>query len=216
LKNVTFSPVSNEWRGSIPPKLYRRFSCREHAENFRTQGEVFFRPLATYQGIEDRYRRDQDEGSSWFDLARQKVRIGLEGEDIEDSINVTNGKLTFRLENPQRYWISCYSSELHEHQKKFGKWLVTIHEPEIFLSRIAEMFPSRECLFWGNVRYYDPQKHVLPPVGAELWRRKIDLFSDEKEFRLGVYFGLEQNVSEATLQAPVVQMANFSTLAEDP
>jgi len=44
----------------------------------------------------------------------------------------------------------------------------------------------------------------------------IGSYKDEKEFRLGVYFGLEQNVSEATLQAPVVQMANFSTLAEDP
>ncbi|SMX26770.1 hypothetical protein TRP8649_00855 [Pelagimonas phthalicica] len=207
-----------DWsRFRVPPPnpLFRRFNSKEQSEEFLS-GQIRLKNLIYYREIEDVSRRDELEGISF-----------VEGKGLPMTIKDSEGKLAFTgnltsnlklsTAHPERYFISCFSSELCESHRKWGEWVVQINNPmELFQDLSAET-PNGFELIWGPVEYSDQPRGPEAFDARDTWRRKRFCFSSEKEFRLALYGGaLETPKKEAVLTMEYNPKDSELILLRDP
>jgi hypothetical protein len=147
------------------------------------EGEIIFRPLSFYQGIEDEIRRDLGEGA---------VNRSIEGWHIEliDEISgagthrlqVTTGTLRVHLNSSDRIFISCFSLAP---QPKFGDTTIEISDARLFLRTLKAFLKAVQIeMLCGLVEYYDQKSVDLEYAQKRPGLMKDRAFSDEIEFRI--------------------------------
>lgn len=184
-QNENRKRILKELRQDAPPVLYRRFEKKEHAEQF-ISGEIRFRNLLYYRTLEDKTRRDELEGISFLDTKGLPFRMS-----DESGGEVASGHLTEHLKisivDPEKYFISSFSTEIDEKHRIWGKWVVRIDNPSKLFHDLASETPNGFGLLWGPVIYDDVPKQTDVLENRDTWRRKRASFSHENEFRIALW-----------------------------
>ena len=196
---ISIAEFDETHRCHIPDVLYRRFSELVFAERFLIDGEILIRNLLYYRGIEGTYdtRCDPLEGryqNKWPQGAQLLIQSEPNGEWIP-----IGGILSYtqNLPFPERYFVYCFSSQLDDAQVgNFGKYLVTIHNPQELFNRITSGVVARSHFCWGEVKYYDDDIEGLSCIysnytqdGTPIWMAKRKTYSNEHEFRIAIMRG---------------------------
>lgn len=195
--------------GSFPSLLYRAFDKEEYAHSFVEQGIFQMRLLSEYCKFEDDNRKDKDEGEgkAVIEMYRpvvtfDKISMGFISQTDEyGPVNFGTGSI-----NPN--YILCFSGpqvDLKLLASKFGRYVVCIKQPNIFVSDIAnylEQYPIKpgvmrlDCVQVG----YDKGLSVntLPdPASMEMTRmsygQKYPKDSEECEYRLVLVMQINGN-----------------------
>lgn len=206
-------------RSRIPSVLYRRFTCREHAENFVKNGEIRFRSLSHFRSLEaDEVRRDGLEGSIEVDMAGATIEIApVDTEDYGSPLVLTSGTMRIFLTMPDPFFISCYSYRKHPAQRKFGRFLVEIYRPKELIGGIILGPHVPEELFWGKVRYFNRKNPADAREDRQLWLSKPDSLRFEFEFRLAllVHGHDAGNAQRATCRLVLGDISDIARITED-
>ena len=164
-------------------------------QDFR-DGKLYMNSLAYFKNIEiidDKPRYDSDEGirSYW---QPEQCTLELNGHKFN---NITNPiKLYFSSNNCKNiFCMWSISSEndilrgnihIDEENKKFGKYLVVITSPKIFLERITSALKDNGLSSQiGLVEYYDENTSVSFEENKEIFH-KVSNFSYQQEYRIVV------------------------------
>jgi len=167
-------------------ELYRRFAEKWQAEQF-IGGEIRMRNLLSYRQEKDETRRDEWEGISSVHSQGSAFEMKYQGKLIASGHFKED--LRLKTKSPERYYISCMSTECVPRHRSWGEWVVKIRNPRRLFEELASETPSGYNLLWGPVEY------CLMPTGPgileldDIWRRKRMSFKDEREFRFALYFG---------------------------
>lgn len=175
-----------------PPKvLYRRFETKERAERFAS-GNFDLRNLLHYREHGDQNRRDDMEGISSIEAKglRITVRSNQLGKVVAEG--TIKDDIRIRANSPERYFISCFSTQCSPAHRKWGPWVVALHEPKNLFREMSMETPSGIVMIWGPVEYSDLPAHHRSLDLQDLWRRKRSLYADENEFRLALFVGTGQ------------------------
>lgn len=180
--------------GSIPSPLYRAFTKLEYAEDF-CKGNIRFQTLEHYKGTEDKIRVDMTEGIGEAQVPGEALVFAQNGDaevvpGVERIVAPTfNGS----------HFIYCMSLPTNgkpsEELKKFGKYVVKIKEPIVFLNRIAEAIKTDEKLaenppsFETSRVVYDKgamqwSKPKMSKINRLRWMQKPASYMAEREYRL--------------------------------
>jgi hypothetical protein len=180
--------------GAIPLPLYRAFSKLEYAEDF-CRGNVRFQTLEYYKGTADKTRVDMVEGIAEAQVPGEAIVIDQNGgafvvAGIEKVVAPTFNNSHF---------IYCMSLPVNgkpsEELKKFGKYVVKVKEPIVFLNRIAEAIKADEKLavnppsFEASRVVYNKgemqlSKPKLSMINRLRWTQKPASYKAELEYRL--------------------------------
>lgn len=180
--------------GAIPFPLYRAFSKLEYAEDF-CRGNVRFQTLEYYKGTEDKTRVDMVEGIAEAQVPGEAIVIEQNGVAV-----VVGGieKVVASTFN-NSHFIYCMSLPVNgkpsEELKKFGKYVVKVKEPIVFLNRIAEAIKADEKLAENppsfeasRVVYNKGEMQLSKPKRSKInrlrWTQKPASYKAELEYRL--------------------------------
>lgn len=163
-----------------PDFLYRAFEEEIHAIEFLERGKFRLGLLDVYKTIEEKHRRDQTEGTSntYIETDFPDILCELGGVDIMPK------------------YLMCTSSSKAEGsyiRENFGKYIVKINEPMIFLNDIFNSRPcNSEMTFVGKpkfkeVRYSKGQIQNIDPESMEAitltYTQKPPSFKNDCEYR---------------------------------
>ncbi|CCN38207.1 hypothetical protein VIBNISO65_830019 [Vibrio nigripulchritudo SO65] len=180
--------------GSIPSPLYRAFSKLEYAEDF-CKGNIRFQTLEYYKNTEDKTRVDMAEGIAEAQVTGEALIIGPKGSG---KVVVGVEKLVAPTFNDSHF-ICCMSLPLNgkpsKELAKFGKYVVKVKEPIVFLNRIAEAIKADEKLaenppsFEASKIVYDKgamqqSKPKRSKINRLRWMQKPATYETEREYRL--------------------------------
>ncbi|ELA9846512.1 TPA: hypothetical protein ACN341_004495 [Vibrio parahaemolyticus] len=180
--------------GAIPSPLYRVFSKLEYAEDF-CRGNVRFQTLEYYKDTEDKTRVDMAEGIAEAQVPGEAIVINQDGgaavvAGIERVVAPTFN---------DSHFIYCMSLPVNgkpsEELKKFGKYVVKVKEPIVFLNRIAEAIKADKKLaenppsFEASRVVYDKgEMQLSKPKRSKInrlrWMQKPSTYKAELEYRL--------------------------------
>ncbi|MFS1442215.1 hypothetical protein BCT40_10425 [Vibrio lentus] len=180
--------------GVIPSPLYRVFSKLEYAEDF-CKGNIRFQALEYYKKTEDEIRGDIAEGVGEVQVLGEALVIDQNG-----SAEVVAGveRIVAPIFNDSHF-IYCMSLPTNgkpsEELKKFGKYVVKVKEPIVFLNRIAEAINADEKLaenppsFETSRVVYDKgamqwSKPKKSKINRLRWMQKPASYMAEREYRL--------------------------------
>lgn len=207
-----------DYRPPLPTALFRRFDRKEWAENFFKMGEVRFRSLGYYRRLEEQgsVRGDLNEGAIFRNLpagTKMQIKDPKTGQ-WGHTLTFTNGRMNHTLDHHEKFFVSCYSKSNRDHHRKFGKYVVKIHDVGQFVSAIQSGFPNSDALFWGSIRYFDPDAPgPLIVNDKDLWLSKPNSFADEDEFRL-VFFINGHQEGYASRALAKIELGSLETIAE--
>lgn len=180
--------------GSIPSPLYRAFSKLEYAEDF-CKGNIRFQTLEYYKSTEDKTRVDMAEGIAEAQVPGEALII-----DPKGGCKVIAGveKLVAPTFNDSHF-IYCMSLPINgapaKELAKFGKYIVKVKDPIVFLNRIAESIKADSKLsenppsFEASKITYDKKamqqsKPRMSIVNRLRWMQKPVTYKAEREYRL--------------------------------
>lgn len=158
------------FRLAPPSVLFRRFGKKKHAEEF-LKGEIRLQSFCYYRNVKDKTRRDEQEGIS---------RIRAQGSPFEMKDKqgqlIASGRLTEDIKlsttSPERYFISCLSTECIPKHRKWGEWVIEIRDPLRLFQELAIETPSGSRLLWGPVEYCSMLSAPGILEHQDTWRRK--------------------------------------------
>ncbi len=201
---IIWAKSSEDFRCNLPSVLYRRFSKKEHALSFINNGEIRFMNLLYYKALEDDdTRNDSLEGEFKQEFNTKGLQLYVNAAGHNFVLNdVVDMKIEQVLPDMDAYFISCYSTQLHETQEKnYGEYLVTINNSAEFIKRFNNAQIS-QYIAWQEIIYYE-HKDVATPLKKEfmnspLWARKRDNYKHDYEFRIALLIS-NLNKAKATL-----------------
>jgi hypothetical protein len=169
---------------NLPEKLYRSDKTDVYLRRFRSEGEIFFRPLTYFRSIEDSERRDDHEGKLILNIAGSKGYFNSDGRSDESSIiNFIDASMTVQTNSPDHIHICCFSLARKE---KFGNVTLEIFDVKGFLAKLEAALNSLKLeLQHDRVNYYDPTSKPNSEFPERLWfhKRKFP-YADEEEYRV--------------------------------
>jgi hypothetical protein len=187
---------------SFPSPLYRTFEKEEDALNFIEKGVVYLRPITWYKKIEDKKRKDKDEGEGRLVVNTYRPVITLDkktGKRISQKNEF--GPVYFGTVSINPRYILCFSGPQVEKAhlvSHYGKYVVSLNQPKLLVSEIAH-YIEESYLFLGvddiwlnciKVRYDKDQTigHIPEPASDERttlsYGQKNPIFSNDFEYRL--------------------------------
>jgi hypothetical protein len=178
-----------------PKFLYKAFDSEEVANNFLMSGRFRLSLLDCYRKIEDPARADADEGEARIDIPNQVLTTIILPSDSSKGgrIGYTIGTLHRTEASLNKYYLFCVSGpevSLDYIATRFGRYIVKISQPQIFLEQIRAYAP-KELAMRVELLKVEYTKGILKrsasearPVGSLLSvYQKPPKFSAECEYR---------------------------------
>lgn len=166
-------------------KIYRYFKKEDErfAKSFVEQGSIRLMPFLYYRQLEDKKRRDLNDGKQVYHPEDNTYSLFVNGQKLP----VARLKVEHRDKDDQCWAISCFSKS--NSLDKFGEICVTIHDREELVNRVKAFFgisnyPEIVC---SDVIYYDPKLSQQTTSHSFLYKEK-EAFGEEQEFRVCVNF----------------------------
>lgn len=179
----------------LPKYLVKAFSEREHAESFAA-GRVRFSTLGYYRQIEDRERRDPNEGRGGVLAPGEQLLVDLTNRTIA-SVPGTENHNAWAL--PEDHFICCLSAseccDVEALPRKFGNHYVIVESPAELLRLVVaavgvhpDLSRNPPHVEAAAVRY-DRGAHMGARFPREemlrlAWSQKAPEFEGECEVRL--------------------------------
>jgi hypothetical protein len=185
--------------GSFPSLLYKGFP-KKYALLFLEQGSFIMHSLSYYRDIEDKSRKDKDEGEGRVEIIKPRpvLYIDRQSGDVLSS-TLETGPVFFGTTSINPRYIFCFSGpkvDVKYLASQYGGSVVCINQPNKLVCDIAsylKQYPNMPDTIWLEciqVRYDKGQLVQGEPQPASEERLKMSYgqkdpkFSNDCEYRL--------------------------------
>lgn len=182
----------------IPMYLYRGFERSEYATDFIEKGRFRLGLLESYIAIEDKSRRDPNEGRGQVRFVAPLTSVTFDSRGQAIRTDIRPGLMDHESVNLNCKYLLCCSSPDVNHrilECRFGPYIVRVDDPCRLANDITTYLERKRItkvgpIEWVKIRYDKGQVVSNPPDNVEstelTYLQKDIEFADEQEWRLVV------------------------------